>query len=668
MFLHELTLKNIRSYRETTVVFSPGVTLLAGDIGSGKTTILLALEFALFGLLRGKTSPAELLRHGAKEGSVTLTFEVQGKTVSITRALKRKSSTIAQLPGIISIDGQDEELVATELKAKMLQLLGYPESLLSKSTNLFRYTVYTPQEQVKQILYESTEERKDVIRKIFQIDSYQKVVQNAALYVVDARSRSDRFLGQVDDLQQLEEQLVSQKKEITSLADQLPVVQKKVELAKKEVEVALKKKESYTKELQAYEMQLKELELEKQKRLHHEQLIALTVKRSTQLAREMQQFQELKKPEFSKDRLVKLLAKEKELREKQAKIVQRLGEIKGKFSLFNDRIQHLEVCPTCKQKVTVEHKHAVSRLQAEQKQKLTESQEQFSEVQVKIREQLRLLEEKIALLRKEQQQAVVFETQQKQVLLVQKQYQEAQDQLTKLKQVTFPELKRPQKPLLDESIAKEIDRTQLFLQEQQSLLTSLLTRKDLAATRLNELELVIKQKQALKTKATDLHVIKTWMQDLFVPLIKTIEKRVLLRVYHEFQSYFVHWFSQLVQDQELQVRLDEEFTPLVQQHGFDTTIENLSGGEKTAVALAYRLALNKVLNDYFSTLHTKGLLILDEPTDGFSSEQVDRLREVFDELGVKQLILVSHEPRLESVADKVIRVQKQHQESMLHYV
>ena len=58
-------------------------------------------------------------------------------------------------------------------------------------------------------------------------------------------------------------------------------------------------------------------------------------------------------------------------------------------------------------------------------------------------------------------------------------------------------------------------------------------------------------------------------------------------------------------------------------------IRSLSGGEKTSVALSYRLALNKVINDLIGNIKTKNIIILDEPTYGFSSEQLDKVREVF---------------------------------------
>ena len=49
------------------------------------------------------------------------------------------------------------------------------------------------------------------------------------------------------------------------------------------------------------------------------------------------------------------------------------------------------------------------------------------------------------------------------------------------------------------------------------------------------------------------------------------------------------------------------------------------------------------------------LLILDEPTDGFSKEQLTQLKLVLESLEVSQLILVSHEKELESFVDWILR-------------
>jgi len=51
-------------------------------------------------------------------------------------------------------------------------------------------------------------------------------------------------------------------------------------------------------------------------------------------------------------------------------------------------------------------------------------------------------------------------------------------------------------------------------------------------------------------------------------------------------------------------------------------------------------------------------LILDEPTDGFSTEQINKMRDIFEQLKAEQIILVSHEQKIEGFVDHVIKVRK----------
>ena len=110
-------------------------------------------------------------------------------------------------------------------------------------------------------------------------------------------------------------------------------------------------------------------------------------------------------------------------------------------------------------------------------------------------------------------------------------------------------------------------------------------------------------------------------------MIGFIEKNVMLKLRDEFSKLFNEWFLILVPDTFV-VRLDDTFTPVIEQQGYELDYSFLSGGEKTAIALAYRLALNQTINSILSEIKTKGLVILDEPTDGFSQEQLDKMRDV----------------------------------------
>ena len=77
------------------------------------------------------------------------------------------------------------------------------------------------------------------------------------------------------------------------------------------------------------------------------------------------------------------------------------------------------------------------------------------------------------------------------------------------------------------------------------------------------------------------------------------------------------------------------------------------------MAQAYRLALNQTINSILSQIKTRDIVILDEPTEGFSEIQIDKMRDVLEELNVSQLIIVSHEQKMESFVDKVIRIKKE---------
>ncbi|MFQ5621598.1 MAG: SMC family ATPase, partial [Candidatus Nanoarchaeia archaeon] len=182
---------------------------------------------------------------------------------------------------------------------------------------------------------------------------------------------------------------------------------------------------------------------------------------------------------------------------------------------------------------------------------------------------------------------------------------------------------------------------------------------------LKNLQQELNQKEQAKKQLDKLTSLNHWLTDYFMKLMDQIEKHVLLSVYHQFNGLFQNWFSLLIEEETMQARLDDAFTPIIELNGYETDLQHLSGGEKTSCALAYRLALNKVINDLISTIHTRDLIILDEPTDGFSTEQLDRVREVLDELGIEQVILVSHEPKMESFVDSIIKVSKEQHESKI---
>ena len=185
MKLKRIILKNIRSYEYQEITFPEGSVLLSGDIGSGKTSILLAIEFALFGLQPGQKG-SSLLRNGQVNGGVEIEFEVDNKTIIIERTLK-KTKSISQDYCSISIDGDKKEISVTELKSKVLEILNYPKEFSKKQNILYKFTVYTPQEEMKQIILEDSETRINTLRHVFGIDKYKKILENASVLIAKVR-------------------------------------------------------------------------------------------------------------------------------------------------------------------------------------------------------------------------------------------------------------------------------------------------------------------------------------------------------------------------------------------------------------------------------------------------------------------------------------------------
>ena len=130
MILKKLFIENIRSFENQVIEFPKGSTLLSGDIGVGKTSILLAIEFALFGLQPSQKG-SSLLRTDSDFGKVILEFSIDNKEIIIERNLKRGNKSITQDFASIKIDDENFEESITEIKARILKLLNYTHQVYS---------------------------------------------------------------------------------------------------------------------------------------------------------------------------------------------------------------------------------------------------------------------------------------------------------------------------------------------------------------------------------------------------------------------------------------------------------------------------------------------------------------------------------------------------------
>ncbi|MEK6948750.1 MAG: SMC family ATPase [Nanoarchaeota archaeon] len=680
MQLKTIRLSNIRSYLSQQIDFPIGSLLLSGDIGSGKSTILIAIEFALFGSKSAELPASSLLRHGKNEGFVELSFEVDNIPVIIKRTLKRGKNGIKQEVGYIIIGGIKKELSPVEMKSAVFDLLGYPRDLVSKNKDLiYRYTVYTPQEEMKKILAEDKDARLDTLRKVFNIDKYKKIKENTSIFIRSIKEKKKEFEGFISDLDDKKKELESIQKEILGIDESLMRIIPNFDEAAKRVQE--KKQNSLIFEDKIIELnKLKNnfsiLEAELNNLLREHNNANQEISRLSSQIEEMQK--ELQKEEAINAKEIKSKIKELENSVKALQgqidiIRQKISEARisrAKSEEVIKKIANIDKCPLCLQNVQHEHKDSIN----EREGKIILDSESIlkdcSEKEKEAKSRLESLEKELNGLRKLESRIEVITIKSRSLEEKKKDKGKLESSREEVKEkkggINNKKIDLSQKidalKDVEEEYKKARQELDIALDEERRIYAEKtgLEKEIQSLNRISKsLGEEIAKKAKAKEKLSSFSDIQNWLENYFANLMDTMEKHVMLQVYRQFNEVFKTWFNLLIEDETISVRLDDEFTPVIEQNGYETFIENLSGGEKTAVALSYRLALNKVIYDVSDSIKTKDILMLDEPTDGFSSEQLDRIRDVLEQLDMKQIIIVSHESKIESFVDKVIRIGKE---------
>jgi exonuclease SbcC len=685
MKIEIVQLENIRSHVKSTVPFTRGFNCLVGGLGCGKSSVLYAVDFALFGEPLGR-SFEYLLREDAESGKVTVQFAQNGRPYKLIRGLKRRGKGIGQDFEELKLF-EDEKLIAsmkTEAVAEQFK------AITGLDKELYREIVWVRQEHLKELLDATPRERQRRLDELFGLSDYETAWSNIAEYQreYEGEKRAYEKDSDVVGMEKLSTEYNRVTKEFTLLEIELQNAMTKLAGAKRALEDA--------------DSKLKKLE---EKKLFIEEIRRKEAKVQANISNVKDASASLTQRIEGKKTIVD------NLRQRQNSINAQVNSYKGKLeeagiaanqpaealrsrlAAFDDQLSNLKAeqeatarnaqveqkrtaslsmesrCPLCLQPLNDEYKNGLlQRIQEEN----VERQKMVKQLQGEIEE----------LQRRKTVANEAFSNLQMLTL-------RAEDLKTRLSEedrnlsdlsAEFEEKRRLEADLLGqlEAIRVEIGRFEVSdleaarVQREQAfkqyyLLESdlrtkenrkkdLLTRLDETKERIDHAQEKLERVQKIARTVEVLGAIRDAYRSI-QPKLRSEFVKVLRNFVQQVLDGLVGGEAPL-----LNVVVDETYTPYVKsESGADREVSNLSGGERTLLAFAYRLGLGQLIMQS-RTGHGLSMLLLDEPTESLGREDgsIDRLAEAISRFkAIEQIIAVTHSEAFAEKAEHVIILEKE---------
>lgn len=196
-----LEMKGFSAFAATTVIDFTGVELLAliGPTGSGKSSIIDAMTFALYGSVAryDERMVVPVINQMAQEARVRFDFDVAGTPYVAARVARRTKG------GGATTKEARLESGGVVLAADARSVTDYVTRLLGLDFGRFNKTVVLPQGRFAEFLHDKPSARQELLRELLGFGVYERIGRVARERAKSAENRAgilDQSIGDVGDL------------------------------------------------------------------------------------------------------------------------------------------------------------------------------------------------------------------------------------------------------------------------------------------------------------------------------------------------------------------------------------------------------------------------------------------------------------------------------------
>ena len=258
MIFNRLELKNFKSHANTTLDFNPGISLIVGENGAGKSTIFEAITFALFKVYSTKTI-TDLVRSNKNinekmEMMVKLTFYSNGNEYRVERSVTQTKSSSKSTSELYQITTDRDVMLASGNKQVDQEI----ENILSMDSSTFLNAIHIRQGEIADLIDKTPATRKKLIGKLLKLEELEKAYENIPKISEEYKTRKAVLKDRIQSESELNFELKKAKEDHFTLNEKNNTLKVEFESLKKEIEEKNKEKEELEKQKSQYDaLQLK---------------------------------------------------------------------------------------------------------------------------------------------------------------------------------------------------------------------------------------------------------------------------------------------------------------------------------------------------------------------------------------------------------------------------